>query len=654
MSKMRIALMVGIAAQFSAEIANAQLATWQPSTLTVNGPSTTKDLARTQIVNGATRLRKTDEAETNEMGVVKLFSGNTTGLYVEMRSGELNGALPTDRMQGACTPIKLVQGAGGVVTAEKVPGERFISDNRGNEYRNFNKPELMPINGGKNMLVMFNYQPAGGNDTKRYVKVLDSACKEIPIVNAGNQAQKQIVVMAKNNDDCDMHQSGEGPCDVASDANGVTHLTCWAGCNGNGTDDGWINDITVSCTNDAAGNATQCKVVKNFDASLAQREERSRGRCSVADADPNTAICTWTEGNNQPQRDGTWIAAVDISAGGAKGANAQSRVLWKKMIQGQKQQPGGQRSYSVRANSSRILTEKADGTLERSEMLFVHVSDLIGNNNNNRKGGRYVAQNLGVAKATKTGLEWVVPITDITPMMLGIDSTHLTITGSLVEDAGKTLPAITFLQGSQNGGGGAQPDLKVLSVDLTAKKFVDYGTHAAGGSYDRHLYSNYLGNNPGNQGRNFSGSTVVRNPFYNQNGNVAKYLELHALTGKDPSTVAKPELKPSSYVTIMPMFAKGVPPAPTPGQNGSGGGMNAGGDPGAGTGSGTGMGSGTGTGDGTGTGTGTGETPAQPPSAAGGFAGGCSVASTGNSAVGGLFLMMLGLGLTVLVRRRRA
>jgi len=37
-------------------------------------------------------------------------------------------------------------------------------------------------------------------------------------------------------------------------------LTLWAGCNGNGRDDGWINDITVQSVNNAAA----FKVVKNF------------------------------------------------------------------------------------------------------------------------------------------------------------------------------------------------------------------------------------------------------------------------------------------------------------------------------------------------------------------------------------------------------
>jgi MYXO-CTERM domain-containing protein len=453
-----------------------------------------------------------------------------------------------------------------------------------------------------------------------------------------------------------MHQSGEGPCDIATDAAGQTHLTCWAGCNGNGQDDGWLNDLTVKCTNDASGNATGCQILKNFDVSLCKREERSRGRCSIADADTNTAICTWTEGNDQPQTDGTWIAAVDISAGGQQGESAQTRVLWKKQIEGEKRIEGV-RTYSVRANSSRILTENPDGSLSRSIQLFVSTDDLRGNNTDNRKGGRYLGQNLGVVEATKDGLKWVVNMTPISDMMLGVDATHLTMAHALIQDDTKTVPTMTFLQGSQNGAGATPPDLKVLGVDFTSQKFVDYGTHPAGGMYDRHLYSNYLGGNPGNQGRNFAGAQFIKNPFFGVNGNADKYLMMHALTGKATEDVDKPEVKPSSFLSIVPMHNPKIAPPPPPGMpanasgmNGSGGGQNSQPqpqdppmptppqpqpqDP---------------------------ETPPATPTAPmtssgdanmGGFSGGCSM--SGGADVSGLFFVMLGLAVVGLVRRKRA
>jgi MYXO-CTERM domain-containing protein len=294
------------------------------------------------------------------------------------------------------------------------------------------------------------------------------------------------------------------------------------------------------------------------------------------------------------------------------------------------------RTYSVRANSSRILN--ADGT--NGDLLFVQTSDLRGNNTNDRKGGRYLQMNLGVAQATRTGLTWVQPMTDVTNLMLGIDATHLTEAFTMVQDGAKMVPAMTFLQGSQNGGGGNPADVKVLAFDSTAKKFVDYGTHPAGGTYDRHLYSNYLGGNPGNQGRNFAGAVTVKNPFVGQNGSTSAFLLLHAITGKDPSEVGNPALKQSSYISIMPAMnpqATPAPPAGTPnttqiGQNASGGGQNAGAQPGD-------------------------PTPANEvmptASANGSFSSGCSM--TGHSSPSqGVFFLLAGLGLVVLVRRRRA
>ena len=191
----------------------------------------------------------------------------------------------------------------------------------------------------------------------------------------------------------------------------MTHITCWAGCNGNGTRRRLAQrHHRSSAPTTPAASPPAARSLKNFDVSLCKREERSRGRCSIADADPNTAICTWTEGNDQPQTDGTWIGAVDISAGGQQGEGAQTRVLWKKMIEGEKRIEGV-RTWSVRANSSRILTENPDGTLSRSAQLIITTDDLRGNNTNNRKGGRYLSQNIGVAEATKDGLKWVVNMT---------------------------------------------------------------------------------------------------------------------------------------------------------------------------------------------------------------------------------------------------
>lgn len=632
MTKTKLAMVLGVAAQFGLSAAAHADVGWTASSLKVYTADPT-DTART--LNG--RLRKTRYEESNEQAVVKMFD-NTTGVFLQMQSGkDGTGATPVHRQQLSCTPFKLVGNADGSVSAQATGTNKFITDNVGQDYRNANFPNAFPVNGGKNMLVTFNYRPQGTNDTNRYAKVIDNQCNLVPVQDANGNTQKQVLIMHKNNDNCDMSQTGEGAGVVAGDSAGSTHIVYWAGCNGNGRDDGWVNDIQVTAVNGGAA----FKIAKNFDLSVEPQEERTRGACTIADADPNTAICTWTAGNTQPQRDGTWIGAIDITPSGPKGENAQSRLLWKKMIQGQKK-ISGVRTYSVRANSGRVLSVDANGNIVHTDMLFVQTSDLRGNNTNNRKGGRYLQMNLGVAQATKDGLKWVVPMTDVTNMMLGIDATHLTEAAGLVQDGSKVLPAFTFLQGSQNGGGAAPADFKVLAFDQTAGKFVDYGTHPSGGSYDRHLYSNYLGGNPGNQGRNFAGALFLKNTITTGAG-APQFLMLHALTGKDSADVAKPEIKQSSYLSIIPMQnpqATPPPPAGTPnsqsvGQNGSGGGQNAAPQPGDPTPA--------------------NEVPGTPGSAGtpGSFSSGCSMAQ-GNVNGAGVFFLLAGLALVGLVRRRRA
>lgn len=623
MKKTKLAMIVGVAAQLALPVA-AEAAGWTAQSVKIYAADP-QDTAR--VNNG--RLRKTRNEETQEQAEAILLDG-TNGVYLMMQAGrDSAGNQPINRTQLSCTPFKLVQAADGSVAAEVTGKNVFVTDNKGQNHRDANLPHAYAFNGGKNVLITYNYRP--NNNTERYAKVLDAQCNLVPVQNAKGQSQKQVLIMAKNNDDCDMSQSGEG-AGILQDGPDGAHLTYWAGCNGNGRDDGWVNDVQITPVNNGAA----FKIAKNFDVDVEPQEERSRGRCTIAASDPNTAICTWTAGNSQPQRDGTWIGAIDISPNGAKGENAKGRLLWKKKIDDQKK-IAGVRTYSVRANSSRVL----DASGQPSDLLFVQTSDLRGNNTNNRKGGRYLRMNLGVAQATRSGLKWAVPMTDVTDMMLGIDATHLTEAATLVDDNGKLVPAMTFLAGDQNGGSHGA-DFKVLGFDATAAKFVDYGTHPLAAAYDRHLYSNYLGQNPGNQGRNYAGSYMIKSPF----ATGAKYLMLSALTGKAAEDVAKPEIKTSAFLSVIAMenpAATPPPPAGMPnttnvGQTGTGGGQNSAPQPGDPTPA--------------------NELPAPAsngpaPATPGTFTSGCSMATAGGP-VDGVFLLLGGLALIGLVRRRQA
>jgi hypothetical protein len=529
-------------------------------------PGTLDDLARTKTVNGVTRLRKTRNENTNEMSDVTVLGDGRTALFIEMRTGSLDdGTKPDHRVQVACAPISITQNAAtGAVALQKLPGERFVTNNDGEDNRNGNVPNIITVNGGKNALLMFNYRPRGTNNTRRYAKVLDAACNEVPLTNANGQTRTQVLIMEKDNDDCDMHQS-DGPGRAVVESAGSSNVTLWAGCNGNGEDKGWVNNITVKFQNDATGLATSAQIIKNFDVALAQREERSRGHVSLL-PDGNTIFATWTEGNNQPQRDGTWMAAVDISPSGDTGADVQSRVLWKTQFDGRKQvaatvgngnqgdqnlNNGKIRTYSVRMAHQQIVTEAADGSVTPTDMFIVQSGDANGRNNNNHKGGTYRQLQMAVVQASRSGATYVVPKTDVTNTLAGIDGTHLLMLPAMFGGGTDLIPGVTFLQGSHNGGGIESPQLKGLGVDLVSKTFVDLGTRQAGGSYDRALYSNYLGQNPGNQGRNYAGGILIKNPFASQTGQVSKYFVVNALTGKAPENVDNAAIKPASYLTLV-------------------------------------------------------------------------------------------------------
>src|SRR5262249_9179254 len=124
---------------------------------------------------------------------------------------------------------------------------------------------------------------------------------------------------------------------------------------------------------------------------------------------------------------------------------------------------------------------------------------------------------------------------------------------------------------------------RAVGYDTTANAFKDLGSYSIA-PYDRHLYPNYLGNNPGNQGRNFSGMQLVHNPFVGQNGNHDAYLMIASTTGKDPSPLMQPEIKLPSSLTVLPLVQ--LPQTNENPPTGSGSGSGSGSNP-AGSGSGS-------------------------------------------------------------------
>ncbi|MGE0402249.1 MAG: MYXO-CTERM sorting domain-containing protein [Kofleriaceae bacterium] len=569
-------------------------------------PSPENDLA--PVSNG--RLRRTDEEqEGNGMPTAAFFDGYKSGIYFSMNT-ELPPTTPggavrpaTHRMQLAAIPFQLVQGPMGnvKVTADAAQGT-FVTNNRGNEYRNANAPVAFKLKGVDKVCVKYNYQPNNSNDTKAYLQCFN------PDMSV---AMPQTELFAKNNDDAFMTQDGAFSSQVVRAA-GKVRLVFYAGANGNGRDDGWGGIVDIDCSAGAT-----CSLAKVADVSLCPREERSRGNCTTG-TDPNTMICTWTEGNTQPQRDGVWMAAVNIGDG-ENGAEAQSRILWKKQIAGRVDE-NGIRTYAMRMSHSRIQkVDPTTGQLVDTDDIIVRWGGLQGNNNTNGKGGTYYKNMMGVVNATAAGMTYVAEPVDIADKVVGLDGTHLGMTYGMFGTTDNLMPGITFLGGSHTGGGTAA-QARIVTYDPTSKVFSDAAMVALA-PHDRHLYTNYLGNNPGNQGRNHSFSTMIPNPYVGMNGNKDAYLQVFATSGKNATTMMNPAKKLSAFLSVLPIAQ--IPQAAQPPGTGSGSGENpppgTGGDPD--------------------------ETGSDPSGAA---LGGCS---TGGS-TGGLFGLLL-IGLAAFIRRRR-
>ena len=77
--------------------------------------------------------------------------------------------------------------------------------------------------------------------------------------------------------------------------------------------------------------------------------------------------------------------------------------------------------------------------------------------------------------------------------------------------------------------------------------------------YDRHLYPNYLGNNPGNQGRNYAGMDRHQEPVRGRRAGKDAYLMVMASTGKTGDETASAtcldcaKIKLSAYITVIPV-----------------------------------------------------------------------------------------------------
>ncbi|HEY0476189.1 MAG TPA: hypothetical protein VGD37_01615, partial [Kofleriaceae bacterium] len=545
--KLLMFAVAGLLAPLAAEgVAQAEV---HGSSVSIAVPPPVKDTA--PVTGNPPRLRRTDQEQAGlEMPAVAFFKDGIHGLYFGMAT-ELNGVRAQNNIQLSLTPITLVQdtATGQVSAVADTVAAKFVTANNGNERRNANAPSALAVNGGTVICAEYNYQPNGGSDTIKYAECFNQA---------GVKVMAQTKIFAKNNDDASMQQDGMPTTQVSFDkATATTKLVSWRGANGDGRDDGWAQVWTVKC--DSADAPTTCSFANVFDVSLCPREERSRGACTVDAADPSYAVCSWTEGDTQPQRNGVWLAAIKLDDPNLKGADQQAAIIWKKEIAGRidnNAAAAGRRTYAQRAIQERIMTvDAATGALVPSNKIMFRYGDAAGNNNTNEgKGGTYYTQMMSVIQLSKAGPTFITKPVDMAQKLTGLGGTHLGAAAAVFGTTDAPQAGLVFLNGSHTGGGAAA---QIRSVALDASNnFVDLGMQQTA-PHDRHLYSNYLGNNPGNQGRNHSHMMTVKNPFPAAAGQDA-YLLITASSGKTMAstctgctdTVSKPEIKLTGLLTV--------------------------------------------------------------------------------------------------------
>ena len=516
-----------------------------------------QDTAPTRIRNGIEVLKPTDEEHTPEQATFAMNpETNTTGIVVMMNTGRLNGAaganlgdqIQVGNIQGACMPFSLVQDSSADSGVSVIPTSadfKYVSQRNSDENRAYHHPEIEALPGGY-YAITANWDRNNNTNTERFVQVVDSQCNlqqltgNVTIRGSGQglPGNTSAEIMAKNNDNCSGRQAGGGG-GTAALPDGSTGFLAAELCNGNGRDDGWANYFTIA--NTAPG---VFDVQKKWDTSFIDQEERSRGRCEMvatggAAAAADLAVCCGTEGNNQPQREGVWCSGIDLASGDE---------LWKERIAYRGQTAEGQNTYAMRIKMLQERTIDGAGTGKIVYQYQMH----RGNNNTNKKGGYDDAVMIATATPSRTGMNSAAHI-DITGDVIKnqVEMTHSIMMQTYTGPAAAPVATFGFLAPNHNGGGGVASSIMHLPL-TTAGQPGPSTLKNLSGPIDGQKYSKYLGNNPNNQGRNYTDCHTIANPFTAIEGAKSAgvgVINVCAMTGKLTSA-GVPSMKPDLFFEI--------------------------------------------------------------------------------------------------------
>lgn len=540
----------------------------QANTVMIQGADA-NDPAPTRIRNGITVLKPSDEEHTPEQATFAFDPVNKAqGIVVMMNTGRLDGTagpnlgdeILVGNIQGACMPLTLAQDTttdSGLSLIPDTANFKYVSQRQSDENRAYHHPEIEALGNGY-YAITANWDRDNNTNTERFLQVVDSQCNlqtltgNVTLRGSGQglPQNSSAEIMAKNNDNCSGRQAGGGGQSTIN-ADGSVDMISAELCNGNGRDDGWANSITVTPAGPGVFN-----VNKNWDTSFIDQEERSRGACVVPEGGENLVVCCGTEGNNQPQREGVWCSGIDKVSGDS---------LWKERMAYRGETAEGQNTYAMRIKMLEEKTITGAGTGKVVMQWQMH----RGNNNNNQKGGYDDKMEMAVASPTRAGMNAGVNH-DLTDALIGaaVEMTHAVMIQTFTGSTEAPVPTIGFLSPNHNGGGGVNS--AIMQVPLTAEGLAGaVSVRNMAGPIDSQKYAKYLGNNPNNQGRNFTDCHTIPNPFVagpvGAKTTGVGVINLCAMTGKLTSATI-PSMKPDLFFEIWTSLEVPEAPGQEPGE----------------------------------------------------------------------------------------
>ena len=389
-----------------------------------------------------------------------------------------------NRVEGLCASYSLDATAGLVMN-----NMAYVTNNNSPDWQNMHKPQIYSVDGGAAAVVLYGYDP-NGNNTATYGKVIGPNCELL---------SAQTLLVAKTNDNVGGLYEGGFSRDTGP---GVSQAVFGMIGNGNGQDNGWLARATVTKTTGTGANTYTIK--KDFDQTVVQNEERSRGTI-VQTTDPNHILVIYAEGDNQPPDDGVRMSYVNIGdnvTGNVDPNNAAGgRIEWRQYLM----QRSGKIYYATPS-----LTPVMDATGAPTNTFLANwvKVDTTNRNNNRQKGSTEIQSSV-----VQIGATGITSMSTPEKGLFGIaDGAH---PGLVQGTYGQSNRSVAFMfQGSITDGGTATLKIYGAKADGSGLEPVRALTWAptTSGGYS----SQWYGHNPNTpQGRSYPPhGIVVDNPGY--------------------------------------------------------------------------------------------------------------------------------------------